>query len=55
MGSALPGAQGKTLADQDKIDETVARGCGGGAYRKAACKNHSQASEQRRAELRGAS
>ena len=54
VGGSLPGSQGKTLSDQSRIDETVARGCGGGIFSASACKRHTEASAERLAELRGA-
>lgn len=51
IGDALPGAQGETIEDQDRIDETVARACAAGLYRVDLCDLHTVASAQRRAEL----
>lgn len=48
IGSSLPGAQGLTISDQEKIDETVGRGCAGGVYAKADCDKHTKASAARR-------
>lgn len=48
IGTSLPGAQGATLQDQDKIDSTVARACGVGIYSEQACDLHSAASAARR-------
>ncbi|TPN43193.1 hypothetical protein FJ978_31310 [Mesorhizobium sp. B1-1-7] len=52
IGSSLAGAQGKTLADQNRIDHTVAPGCAIGLYTPAECDRHTQASAGRRAELK---
>lgn len=52
IGDSLPGAQGKTVADQDKIDDTVAGGCATGVYSTVACRRHTTASAERRRELR---
>lgn len=52
VGSSLPGAQGETLRDQDKIDDTVAGGCATGVYKAAECDRHTKASAERRRELR---
>jgi hypothetical protein len=54
IGDDLPGAQGKTLADQTKIDLTVARGCAAGIFEKDKCEAHTPASVARRQELSGA-
>lgn len=51
VGQELPGAQGRTLEDQDRIDDTVARGCASGVFRQADCARHSGASAERRREL----
>lgn len=51
IGRELPGAQGKTLKDQDRIDDTVARSCAAGLYALALCDLHTKASAARRAEL----
>lgn len=37
VGTSLIGAQGRTPADQGKIDETVAGLCGGGVYTRSQC------------------
>lgn len=47
----LATAQGKTLADQDRIDTTMARGCATGLALPARCAAHSEASDARRQEL----
>jgi len=52
LGSSLAGAQGKTLADQDRIDRTMAPGCAIKLYTSAECDRHTKASAQRRAELK---
>ena len=52
LGSSLPGAQGKTVADQNKIDRTVAPGCAIRLYTRAECALHTKASAERRAELK---
>lgn len=51
IGDALPGAQGETTEDQDRIDETVARACAAGLYSTELCNLHTIASAERRAEL----
>jgi len=40
VGTSLIGAVGKTDADQDKIDDTVAGLCGAGVYTKMECLAH---------------
>jgi len=40
IGDALPGAQGETIEDQDRIDETVARACAAGLYSTELCDLH---------------
>lgn len=50
-GGELPGAKGLSIADQDRIDDTVARGCATGIYPATACARHTIASRNRRAEL----
>ena len=52
IGSSLAGAQGKTVADQNKIDKTMALGCAVGLYTPAECDRHTKASAARRAELK---
>lgn len=52
IGDALPGAKGETLRDQDRIDDTIARGCAGGVYSIELCDIHTKASAERRLELR---
>lgn len=51
IGNSLPGAKGATVADQNKIDDTVARGCATDIYKKSECKRHTEASTERRKEL----
>jgi hypothetical protein len=52
IGSSLAGAQGKTVADQNKIDKTMAPGCAVDLYTPAECDRHTKASAERRAELK---
>ncbi|MBZ9985653.1 hypothetical protein LB572_00935 [Mesorhizobium sp. BH1-1-5] len=52
IGSSLAGAQGKTLVDQNKIDETMASGCAVKFYTPAECDRQTKASAERRAELK---
>ncbi|TPM25721.1 hypothetical protein FJ967_32365 [Mesorhizobium sp. B2-3-4] len=52
IGSSLAGAKGKTLADQNKIDRTMAPGCAVSLYTAAECDRHTKASAARRAELK---
>jgi len=52
IGSSLAGAEGKTLADQNKIDETMASGCAVKFYTPAECDRHTKASAARRGELK---
>ncbi|TGT36211.1 hypothetical protein EN808_29955 [Mesorhizobium sp. M8A.F.Ca.ET.165.01.1.1] len=52
LGNSLAGAQGKTVADQNKIDRTVAPGCAVKLYTRAECDLHTKASAKRRAELK---
>ena len=52
VGTDLPGAQGKTLKDQDRIDSAVAGLCGAGIYGKDLCDVHTTASAERITELR---
>jgi hypothetical protein len=47
LGDDLPGAQGLTPIDQRLIDQTVARGCAGGVFTRAACDRHTAASAAR--------
>lgn len=49
----LATAQGKTAADQDRIDETMARGCAVGLANRSSCARHTRASDDRRKELQG--
>ncbi|MDG4895538.1 hypothetical protein P9272_18370 [Mesorhizobium sp. WSM4976] len=51
LGNSLAGAQGKTLADQNRIDRTMAPGCAIGLYTPAECDRHTKASAARRGEL----
>jgi hypothetical protein len=51
IGDELPGAQGLTTKDQDRIDDTVARGCAAGLYSIDLCNRHTIASADRRASL----
>lgn len=53
IGEALPGAQGETVEDQDRIDDTIARACAAGLYSSDLCDLHTVASAERRAELGG--
>ncbi|MDD9731620.1 hypothetical protein PVW46_17085 [Mameliella sp. AT18] len=39
------------IEDQERIDETVARGCAAGVWTRARCADHTPASAARRAEL----
>lgn len=48
IGQKLPGAQGLTIPDQDRIDDTVARACAAGLYPKDLCDRHTIASAERR-------
>ncbi|TPM19759.1 hypothetical protein [Mesorhizobium sp. B2-3-6] len=52
LGNSLAGAQGKTIADQNKIDRTMAPGCAVKFYTPAECDRHTKASAARRAELK---
>lgn len=49
VGNSLPGAQGLALADQDRIDEHMARACPAGIYTRDECARHTRASAARRA------
>lgn len=51
IGDELPSAQGETIKDQDRIDDTVARACAAGLYSVDLCNLHTVASATRRAEL----
>lgn len=51
IGDALPGAKGQTVADQDRIDDTVARACAAGLYALDLCNRHTEASAARRRAL----
>lgn len=44
VGTSLIGAQGKTPADQAKINETAAGLCGGGIWTKSECARHGKES-----------
>ena len=48
IGDELPGARGETIEDQDRIDDTVARGCATGIFTRPACDRHSEVSADRR-------
>ncbi|MGX5827351.1 hypothetical protein [Mesorhizobium sp. 43Arga] len=52
LGNSLAGAQGKTIADQNKIDRTMAPGCAVKLYTRPECNLHTKASAERRAELK---
>ncbi|WP_292680544.1 hypothetical protein [Mesorhizobium sp.] len=52
LGNSLAGAQGKTVADQNKIDRTMAPGCAVKLYTRAECDLHTKASAARRSELK---
>ena len=51
IGDELPGAQGQTIKDQDRIDDTVARACAAGLYSTELCDIHTIASAERRTTL----
>ena len=51
IGDALPGAKGESIADQNRIDETVARACAAGLYSTDLCDLHTVASAERRTGL----
>jgi hypothetical protein len=51
VGSSLPGAQGATVSDQDRIDEHMARACPVGLYTGLECDRHTVASSGRREAL----
>lgn len=51
FSDALPGTQGKTVADQNAIDSTMAGPCAVKIYTKAECQLHTQRSRARRQEL----
>lgn len=53
LGQSLPGAQGLNVEDQDKIDETVARGCRTRVFEPAKCALHTRASATRRQAIKG--
>lgn len=48
IGNELPGAKGLTIADQEAIDDTVARGCRAGVWEARECDLHTKASIERR-------
>lgn len=48
VGTDLPGAQGLTLKDQDRIDSAMAGLCETGVYDEALCTTHTKASAARR-------
>lgn len=48
IGDELPGAQGLTIEDQDRIDDTVARACAAKLYDADLCNRHTTASAARR-------
>ncbi len=48
VGSDLPGAQGLTVLDQDRIDSAMAGLCATGTYDAKICAAHGRASEGRR-------
>jgi hypothetical protein len=52
IGNSPPGTMGKTIADQDRIDDTVAGGWATRVYKPAECDRQTKASAQRRAELK---
>ncbi|WP_246671824.1 hypothetical protein [Mesorhizobium sp. B2-3-10] len=52
IGTSLAGAQGKTVADQNKIDRTMAPGCAVKLSTPAECDRHTVASAARRQELK---
>lgn len=54
LGDTLPGARGWTVADQDKIDSTLARACAAGAYSKDLCRLHTTTTHNHRKTLTGA-
>lgn len=54
IGDELPGARGQTIEDQDRIDDTVARGCATGIFTRPACDRHSVVSADRRRVLAAA-
>lgn len=51
VGPDLPGAQGKTVEDQDRIDSAMAGLCRTAVIPADACDLHGERSEARRAEL----
>jgi hypothetical protein len=50
VGTELPGAQGRTIEDQDRIDSAVAGLCATTIYQKDLCDLHTMASAARRSE-----
>lgn len=51
VGNTVPGTNGETLADQDRIDEHVARACAAGVYTRDECAVHTASANARRLEL----
>lgn len=51
VGPDLPGAQGKTLDDQERIDSAMSGLCSTGVIPREACGVHGQRSQARRDEL----
>lgn len=51
IGNELPGAQGKTRKDQNKIDDTVARACAAEVFTRDECAKHTKAAGTRIGEL----
>lgn len=50
VGTDLPGAQGLTLKDQDRIDSAMAGLCATKVYDKVTCAAHGVRSNERRAD-----
>ncbi len=48
VGTRLPGAQGLTIEDQNKIDDAMAGLCASGVYDRDKCAAHTVASAERR-------
>lgn len=46
VGTGLVGAQGRTEADQDKIDDTAARLCGARVWTRSECQRHGDESRR---------
>ena len=42
----LPGTKGATRADQERIDNTVAGGCGAAIWPRAVCRRHNKVARQ---------